>query len=60
MAMSGRCESCEVVNVNGVRCHETGCPEAWREHTVSCFECGCEFAPESRHQRVCEDCALNV
>jgi hypothetical protein len=22
----GRCDSCEVANINGVRCHEYGCP----------------------------------
>lgn len=56
MPASGRCDSCEVLMINGVRCHETGCPVAWREVKVECFECGSEFERESKHQRVCGDC----
>lgn len=26
--MAKRCDSCNVVYINGVRCHETGCPRA--------------------------------
>jgi len=50
------CNSCEVLAINGVRCHETGCPEAWKDYTAKCFECGCEFVPESKGQRECRDC----
>ncbi len=51
------CDSCSPSRINGVICHESGCPDAWRDKTYECFECGCDFAPESRHQRVCQDCA---
>ena len=51
------CDGCSPSMINGVLCHETGCPEAWRDHTVSCFECGCEFRPSERYQRVCDDCS---
>jgi hypothetical protein len=51
------CDSCSPCRINGVLCHEAGCPDAWRDHAVSCFECGCDFYPESRRQRVCADCA---
>jgi len=51
------CESCEIAYINGMRCHETGCPESWRGLHKKCFECGCDFVPEnSRFESVCLDC----
>ena len=50
-----RCDQCEVVMINGVRCHETGCPSAWRDETRECSHCGCDFRPESRAQYICSD-----
>lgn len=50
------CDQCNVAHINGVRCHETGCPIAWRDHTVECGDCGCEFQPEHRHQSICDGC----
>ena len=44
-----RCDQCEMLFINGVACHETGCPNArsrWDEEfqewvrQVKCFECG--------------------
>ena len=44
------CDSCAMLMINGVACHETGCPNQgarWdrvREEWVrqrECFECGC-------------------
>lgn len=57
---TGRCDSCEVVYINGVRCHEQGCPEAWKEKKVACFVCGFDFQPEERYQNVCPDCREEV
>ncbi len=55
---TGRCDSCEIARINGVRCHETGCPESWRDEIRECPWCGSEFEPEDRTQRFCcEDCA---
>lgn len=51
------CNACNVLNINGVNCHETGCPEAWRDYSRECNECGCDFQPESRYQSICDDCA---
>lgn len=52
-----RCHSCQVLTINGVPCHETGCPDAWCSYYRDCAECGVTFMPESRHQKVCsEDC----
>jgi hypothetical protein len=47
-----------VLVINGVICHEHGCPDAWKDYTRTCKWCGTEFKPEDRHQRFCdEDCA---
>jgi len=54
--MSDRwCESCEVVMVNGVCCHEHGCPDSWKRSRRDCKSCGSTFTPESRGQVFCDD-----
>lgn len=50
------CKGCEVVYINGVKCHELGCPEAWKDETITCTECGCEFKRTFRTQKVCSTC----
>jgi hypothetical protein len=62
-AIRERCHSCEVMYINGVRCHETGCPDAWKDTMIPCFECGCDFlptenpgSPSTRRYAVCPDC----
>jgi hypothetical protein len=50
------CDGCSPSMVNGHLVHESGCPFAWRDRQVKCFECGCGFYPEERHQRICPDC----
>ncbi len=50
-----RCTSCELSSINGVVCHERGCPDAWRDSTRSCKECGSLFTPTERHQEHCDD-----
>ena len=57
ITLPGGCDGCHPSRINGVLCHEAGCPEAWRDHAVECRECGCDFYPEERSRRVCEDCA---
>ena len=47
------CDSCEVLNINGLNCHERGCPEAWKDKKVECKWCGTEFKPEERGQEFC-------
>lgn len=55
-----RCDQCEAAMVNGVFCHETGCPNSrktWvadRQEWVlflECLECGCEV--EAGEQCTC-------
>ena len=52
------CDSCEELNINGVNCHEFGCPDAWRDEIRECKWCGYEFKPEEKEERFCStDCA---
>ena len=51
-----KCPSCEILYINGIRTHETGCPEAWKGSPRPCFQCGYDFIPEERFQNVCPDC----
>jgi hypothetical protein len=44
-----RCDQCEALMINGVFCHETGCPNSKKTYrygawirVIECFECGCE------------------
>ena len=48
-----------MLSINGHPCHETGCPDAWIGRPARCFECGCDFVPETRPNRysACPDCA---
>ena len=46
---SPRCSQCEACVINGVACHETGCPNATHE----CQGCN-EVIPQSA--RYCADC----
>lgn len=47
------CHSCELIRINGIVCHETGCPDAWKDYTRECKWCGTKFKPEERHQECC-------
>lgn len=49
------CNSCEQLNINGVNCHETGCPDAWKDQHIKCKWCGLIFLPEEKSQQFCEE-----
>ena len=49
------CDQCQAVMINGVHCHELGCPVAWRDYRNECDWCGGEFRPEFQSQRFCCD-----
>ena len=54
------CESCNVLYINGVKCHEEGCPDAWKDYKLECPWCGKDFKPETKYQKCCsDDCAEN-
>jgi len=51
------CHSCELLAINGVGCHESGCPDAWKDQVRSCKWCGQEFKPLLPGMNCCsEDC----
>jgi hypothetical protein len=52
------CDSCEALTINGVYCHESGCPRAWEDTDVQCFECGIPFTPKVKHQHTCDGCIM--
>jgi hypothetical protein len=56
IALACGCDGCSPSRINGILCHETGCPDRWRDCVAECFECGCEFMPEERGQLICPDC----
>lgn len=56
ITLPGGCNGCSPVAIDGILCHERGCPDAWRDHPAECRECDCEFMPESRWDSVCPDC----
>ena len=47
------CDSCEVVYINGVKCHETNCPDAWIGSNKECKWCGTVFELEYSNQDLC-------
>lgn len=49
--MPKQCTSCKAM----MNCHESGCPEAWRDEVRECGWCGTEFKPEERHQLFCDE-----
>jgi hypothetical protein len=54
-----RCHSCQIININGIRTHEIGCPDAWKDYTRKCKWCGSEFKPEKANQECCcHSCAV--
>lgn len=53
-----RCNSCEILYINGVRTHEEGCPEEWKDYQRECLWCGGKFTPKDKMQLCCDsDCA---
>ena len=48
------CQSCEVTYINGVKCHEHGCPDAWQDEVRECKWCGTFFQPADHYQQFCD------
>jgi len=51
-AIKVRCSQCAALVINGIACHEIGCPNAF---PYDCWQCGCELV-QRKHQ-VCASCA---
>jgi len=46
--------------INGIYCHEQGCPDAWKDYKKECKWCGQEFQPEWKEQACCSrECAAD-
>ena len=41
------------MSINGVNCHELGCPDAWQDYEVKCKWCDNDFIPEFNGQECC-------
>jgi len=54
------CKSCDAVTINGMVCHERGCPDAWKDYTVTCKWCGSKFSPDERYQLFCDTSCRNA
>ena len=50
---TGPCDDCEILYINGLRCHETGCRGRWMDEIRECQWCGEEFQPYDRGQTCC-------
>ena len=48
------CNDCSPSCINGVLCHETGCPSAWKDEAKTCDECGQKFY--ERRGTTCTPC----
>jgi hypothetical protein len=53
------CNSCNVLYINHVKCHEIGCPESWKDKKKECDNCGIEFTPEEKGQKYCSTECFN-
>ena len=55
------CDQCALAILQGIPCHETGCPDSWidpqtgKGYVKGCSWCGLDFAPDDRHQTFCDD-----
>ena len=52
------CKHCDALVINGIKCHEIGCPVAWQDSERECKWCGISFKPQEKNQDCCsEECA---
>jgi hypothetical protein len=47
------CNDCNPTRINGVLCHEQGCPSAWKDHARTCVECDAKFYSPHAHRKTC-------
>ena len=51
------CDSCDCMIINGIKCHELGCPDAWKDYKNNCLWCGIQYTPDTKDQQFCSiDC----
>lgn len=55
------CDSCVMITINGIKCHETGCPKMYLDEKRECQWCGTEYTPKTRFQTTCcDDCYISL
>lgn len=47
-----RCDQCQLARIQGVVCHETGCPDAWK-HRRECRNCPRQYTPRDNWMDCC-------
>jgi hypothetical protein len=47
------CNDCAPAMINGVLCHEQGCPSAWKDYAKRCVTCDAKFYSPRRDQKHC-------
>ena len=52
-----KCPQCNLVRINGIICHELGCPDSWRFTTRECKNCGSTFKPEDNTEFCSPECS---
>lgn len=50
------CPSCNLLRINGILCHEIGCPDSHLFVKRTCRLCKDTFEPEHNKQDTCSDC----
>ena len=46
--------------INGVYCHEQGCPDAWKDYAYKCVNCGRQFKPRDKWEKRCNNCKESI
>jgi hypothetical protein len=54
------CKQCEIMVINGIKTHEIGCPDSWKDYSIGCHVCGFEFIREGEYQITCDGCIQEV
>lgn len=48
------CNDCSPTRINGILCHEQGCPSAWKDRPKTCSVCEANFyAPDNSGRKTC-------
>ena len=47
------CNQCDCLIVNNIKCHEIGCPNAWKDEIKKCKWCNSNFSPYKKDQEFC-------
>lgn len=54
------CNQCEMMTINGISCHEIGCPNHGKSYKLSCLVCGKTIRKNNRSGRrfFCSDICM--